>query len=83
MTATAPSDRRLRLLLRIARLIHRGRLTIVLPDGARHVFAAGPGSDATFIVRDARVVRRLLAGGSLGLAEAYRKGCGTRPTCAR
>jgi cyclopropane-fatty-acyl-phospholipid synthase len=79
MSTTAPADRRLRLFLRVARLIHRGTLTIVLPDGARHVIEAGPGPVATFIVRDARAVRRLLTGGSLGLAEAYLEGLWDTP----
>jgi cyclopropane-fatty-acyl-phospholipid synthase len=79
MSAPAPSDRRLRLLLHVARLIHRGSLTIVLPDGARHVFAAGPGTAATFIVKDPRAVRRLLTGGSLGLSEAYLEGLWDTP----
>ena len=42
MSTTAPADRRLRLMLQVARMIHRGRLTIVLPDGARHVFDPVP-----------------------------------------
>ncbi len=79
MTASPPADRRLRLLLRLARLIRCGTLTIVLPGGARHVIDAGPGPTATFIVKDARVVRRLLTGGSLGLAEAYLDGMWDSP----
>ena len=74
-----PADRRLRLLLRVARLIRRGTLAIVLPDGARHVIEAGPGPAATFIVKDPRAVRRLLTGGSLGLAEAYLAGMWDTP----
>jgi len=79
MTGTVPSDRRLRLLLQVARLIHRGSLTIVLPDGAQYAFEASPGPVATFIVKDPRVVRRLLTGGSLGLAEAYLEGLWDTP----
>jgi cyclopropane-fatty-acyl-phospholipid synthase len=79
MPGTAPSDRRLRLFLGVARLLHRGTLTIVLPDGTRHVFAPGPGTEATFIVKDPRAVRRLLTGGSLGLAEAYLEGLWETP----
>jgi len=82
MTATAPSDRRLRLLLQVARLIHRGSLTIVLPDGARHAFEAGPVRLPLHRQRP-RAVRRLLTGGSLGLAEAYLEGLWDTPTCAR
>ena len=79
MTAAPPADRRLRLLLRLARLIRRGTLTIELPGGARHVFEGAPGPAATFIVKDTRVVRRLLTGGSLGLAEAYLDGLWDSP----
>ncbi len=78
-TPPPPGDRRLRLLLRLAGLIRRGTLTIVLPDGARHVIEAGPGTSAVFIVKDARAVRRLLTGGNLGLAEAYLDGLWDTP----
>ena len=79
MNGPQPADRRLRLLLRLARLIRQGTLTLVLPDGARHVIEAGPGTSAVFIVKDARAVRRLLTGGNLGLAEAYLDGLWDTP----
>ena len=79
MNGPQPADRRLRLLLRLARLIRHGTLTLVLPDGARHVIEAGPGTSAMFIVKDARAVRRLLTGGNLGLAEAYLDGLWDTP----
>ena len=73
--ASLPRDRRLRLGLSIARLIKAGTLEVILPDGSVHHFAgAEPGPAATLIVRDARMIAKLVFGGSLGLSEAYLDG---------
>jgi cyclopropane-fatty-acyl-phospholipid synthase len=69
-----PRDRRLRLALGLARLIRVGTLTLVLPDGSTHRVAASPEPAATIVIRNPRTVTRLIAGGSLGLAEAYLDG---------
>jgi cyclopropane-fatty-acyl-phospholipid synthase len=75
VTPAPPRDRRLRMLLRAARLIRTGTLTLVLPDGTTHrVIGGAPGPVATFIVRDPRAIRRLITGGNLGLASSYLDG---------
>jgi cyclopropane-fatty-acyl-phospholipid synthase len=74
-----PADRRLRRLVRLARLIRAGTLTLVLNDGSRHRVSAAPGPSATIVLKDLRAVRRLLVGGSLGLAEAYVDGMWESP----
>jgi cyclopropane-fatty-acyl-phospholipid synthase len=68
----APTDPRLRLALHLARLIRRGRLTLVMPNGAAHVINGGqPGPVAEVRIRDVRLPGRFLTGGSLAWAEAY------------
>lgn len=70
-----PRDRRLRLGLGIARMIRAGSMEVILPDGSVHHFAgAEPGPRATLIVRDPRMIAKMVLGGSLGLAEAYLEG---------
>ncbi|OZB40234.1 MAG: SAM-dependent methyltransferase [Acidiphilium sp. 34-60-192] len=70
-----PRDRRLRLGLSIAKLIKAGTMEVILPDGSVHHFAGTePGPAATLIVRDARMIAKLVFGGSLGLSEAYLDG---------
>lgn len=66
-------------LLRRAGLIRRGTLTLVLPDGARHVVAGAPGTAATVILRHPAALRRLLGRGRLGLGEAYVDGLWDTP----
>ena len=52
-----------------------GRLTLVWPDGARNRLQAGaPGPDITMNIRRWPAVRRMLTGGSIGLAESYIRG---------
>jgi cyclopropane-fatty-acyl-phospholipid synthase len=52
-----------------------GSVTLVLPDGGRRTYAgAAPGPHAELQVLHPRAVRRLLAGGSTGFAEAYMAG---------
>jgi cyclopropane-fatty-acyl-phospholipid synthase len=78
-----PRDKRLRLGLQIARLLLKGHLQLVLPDGSVHQYhgkEAGPS--ATMIVRNPRMVRRMVFGGSLGLAEAYLDGDWDSPNLA-
>ena len=61
-----PRDRRLRLGLGIARMIKAGTIEVILPDGSVHHFAGTePGPNATMVVRDARMIAKLLLGGSL------------------
>ena len=55
--------------------LRQGRLTLTLPSGRTHVLegsAAGP--QAAMHVRRARMVRRLLTGGAVGLGESYMDG---------
>ena len=74
-TTAQPLDRRIRLLLAIARRIRRGSLVIHTPDGGEHVFdGPEPGSRATVRVIRPAAVRRLLFGGDVGFAEAYMAG---------
>ena len=56
--------------LRLLRGIREGRLTVLEPGGARHVFGSGP-PHATVEVRSPAVWPALLHG-SRGLAESYR-----------
>ncbi|MDR3683223.1 MAG: class I SAM-dependent methyltransferase, partial [Geothrix sp.] len=78
-TSSPPKDRRLRVLLAFAHQIHRGRLTLELPDGSRQVIEGSPGTEASFVLKDARAVRKLIIGGSLGLSEAYLDGLWDSP----
>ncbi|MDO6966637.1 SAM-dependent methyltransferase [Rhizobium alvei] len=68
------------LLSRLIRNLRFGRLTIVLPSGAS-VKQAGPeaGPEATIVIRRWRMVRRLLAAGDIGFAEAFIDGDWTTP----
>jgi cyclopropane-fatty-acyl-phospholipid synthase len=64
-----------RLLFRAAARLEEGRLEIVLPDRQRFVFeGARPGLDAQLVVRDLGMIRRIIARGDLGFAEAYLDG---------
>ncbi len=50
----------------------QGDLTIVGPDGVRHhIQGQAPGVDAILEVRDPRAIRRILASGDVGFADAY------------
>ncbi len=60
------------LLIALGRRLLCGRVTLVLPDGTRHLFeGAEPGPSVELSVRRPRFVRRLLLGGANGFAEAY------------
>jgi cyclopropane-fatty-acyl-phospholipid synthase len=69
--AAPPRNRWLRLSLRLANMIRIGTLTVILPDGSTHVVRRSEEPHATIILKEPRAARRLLLGGSLGLAEAY------------
>jgi cyclopropane-fatty-acyl-phospholipid synthase len=70
-----PRDRSLRLGLQIARLLRKGHLQLVLPDGSVHHYRGKEsGPSATLILRNPRMFRRMILGGSLGLAESYLDG---------
>jgi len=49
-----------------------GRLTVVLPDGARHqLTGVSPGHAAVLTIRDPRFAARVLKSGDIGFAEGY------------
>src|SRR5690606_8392742 len=52
-----------------------GRLTVLLPGGARHLLQGSrPGPSATLDIRDYRFAGRVLASGDIGFAEGYMEG---------
>ena len=52
-----------------------GQLTVTDPGGARHLIAAREGGpEGRLDVRDARFVRRVIAGGDIGFAESFMAG---------
>lgn len=52
-----------------------GRLTLVLPDGARHQLTGkAPGHAAVLTIRDPRFAARVLKSGDIGFAEGYMAG---------
>ncbi len=69
------------ILARLAGHLQRGRLTLVLPDGATRVVHGSEPSPLTAVidVRRWRVMRRLVTGGTTGFAEAYMDGDWTTP----
>ena len=76
--ATLPAPYRPRFSLRgrlirsALRAIHKGRLTVVLANGARIEHCGEePGAAATIILTNGRALRRILTGGDLGFAEGY------------
>jgi cyclopropane-fatty-acyl-phospholipid synthase len=74
----------LRLMLRVARRITVGRLTVVLPDGARHFFGdATTGMSAELRVHDMAAITRILRGGDTGAGEAYVDGLWSSPDLPR
>ncbi|MBU6498091.1 MAG: cyclopropane-fatty-acyl-phospholipid synthase family protein, partial [Rhodospirillales bacterium] len=77
--ASPPRDRWFRFALRVAQMIHTGTLTLVLPDGSSHRVQASAAPSATVVLNGPRAVRRLVTGGSLGLAEAYIEGLWDSP----
>ena len=52
-----------------------GNLTFVMPTGREiHVHGSEPGPEGRLIIRDFRFIRRALAAGDVGFAEAYMAG---------
>jgi cyclopropane-fatty-acyl-phospholipid synthase len=78
------ADRRgLDLVLSLAARLQCGRLEIELPDGTRHVFeGTEDGPHAVLRLRNGRLARRYLTGGSLGFAEGYVDGDWDTPDLA-
>lgn len=80
----AEAARQTRLLLDLAGQIRAGRLALQLPDGTRVPFAGPePGPEAAVILNRPRLADRLVADGSLGLADAYLDGDFDTPDLAR
>ena len=59
----------------IARNFIIGSVTFVMPSGEElYIPGAEPGPDARIVIRDFRFIRRALAAGDIGFAEAYMAG---------
>jgi cyclopropane-fatty-acyl-phospholipid synthase len=72
-----------RLLHGLIQCLAAGHLTIVTPSGDRiGNDARSPGPEATLVLHNWRLVRRLLAEGQIGFAEAYMDGDWTSPDLA-
>ena len=78
--ANPPRNRWLRVALRMAEMIRVGTLTVVLPDGRTQRVVRTPHPAATVVIKDPRAAKRLILGGSLGLAEAYVDGLWDSPS---
>ena len=79
-TARLADDALIRIALATARRVRVGRLTLVLPDGSRHVFgdrAAAIRGEIRF--RDVAALRHILLHGETGAGEAYMDGGWTSP----
>ncbi len=64
--------------------IEYGRLTAVLPDGRRFLFAGTHhGPDATIVINQLDFARRFLDGGDIGIAEGYLRGEWESPNLTR
>ena len=73
----------LRAMLRVARRISIGELTVVLPDGARQVYGdPSTGGRAELRIHDMAAVTRILRGGDTGAGEAYMDGLWSSPDLA-
>jgi cyclopropane-fatty-acyl-phospholipid synthase len=70
-------------LRRVLAAMERGRLTFILPDGAR-VDCRGPrpGPEATIAIHNLSALRRLLFSGDVAFAEAYVRGEWSSPDLA-
>jgi cyclopropane-fatty-acyl-phospholipid synthase len=72
-----------RILASAVRRMAAGQLTLIGPDGKAEVISGqAPGPQATLAIRHPRAVRRLLAGGDVGFAEAYLDGDWESPNLA-
>src|SRR5689334_19192174 len=58
----------------LSRVIRIGRLTMIDAAGRRHVFAGGPGPEATIRLYDRALHRKLLTNPRLYVPEAYMDG---------
>ncbi len=78
------ADRRgLDMIVTLAEGLHCGHLEIELPDGTRRTFQGEEeGPRASIRLRNGRLARRYLAGGSLGFAEGYIEGDWDTPDLA-
>ena len=64
-----------RIAFTFAARLRRGTLDVSLPDGRKFQFGGmEPGPAASMIINDMAFARRFLAGGDLGIAEAYLRG---------
>jgi cyclopropane-fatty-acyl-phospholipid synthase len=81
--APAPSRRLswgLRLLLYMMSGLRIGRLDIVLPDGSwRRFDGTAPGPHGVWQIRDGKLISYLLAGGEVGVGDAYLADCWDTP----
>jgi cyclopropane-fatty-acyl-phospholipid synthase len=55
----------------IGKLLKRGSITVVMPDGSRATYGPGGGKALTIRLRDRKVVFDLIRNPRLGLGEAY------------
>ena len=70
--------------LKMLRNLSHGTLIVVLPDGRRFRFdSPHDGPEATILVRDQRMARRWVMGGSVGWSESYLDGEWDSPDPAR
>ena len=64
----------------VLRGLRAGELVVEMPDGSEHLFAGQtPGPSARVVVRDSAAARRVLLGGSVGMAEGYMDGSWDSP----
>ncbi len=71
---------RARVIRSALRAIRKGRLTIVMPGGARIEHAGSePGFTATIALGNMRALKRIVTGGDLGFAEGFIAGDWTTP----
>lgn len=72
-----------RMICRRLKNMTQGRLTVLFPGGYEYVVSGRePGPHAVISLNRARVVRRLIMGGSLGFAQAYMDGDWDTPDIA-
>ncbi|WP_298679629.1 cyclopropane-fatty-acyl-phospholipid synthase family protein [uncultured Lentibacter sp.] len=60
--------------------IDEGRIEIVTPEGHRHHFGPGGGSEAEMVIHDWSAVTAIAARGDVGLGETYVAGLWTTPS---
>jgi len=73
--SVAGLGRLMRLLLALGTRLRYGGASVDMPDGRRFIIRAPePGPHAHLVVRNPRVARRLLLGGTIGFAESFMDG---------